>query len=100
MLSAQWRPWVVAAALLPFGFVLFAGCATGSQIHGAATDDQPTETVRHVVLFAFKPDTPETTQQEVEAASAKLPSQIRQIAAYEWGTDLNQAARSEGLTHC
>ncbi|MBI2432256.1 MAG: Dabb family protein [Candidatus Hydrogenedentes bacterium] len=99
MLSAQWRPWVVAAALLLPGLVLFAGCVTRLQTPTAVAS-LPPGAVRHVVLFAFKPDTPETTQREVEASSAKLPSQIRQIAAYEWGTDLNQAARSEGLTHC
>lgn len=62
--------------------------------------EKPAGPVRHVVLLKFKPETPDAARRAVEEALGQLPKQIDEILAYEWGTDLNNAARSEGYTHC
>jgi hypothetical protein len=56
--------------------------------------------LRHVVLFKWKPETPAAKIAEIEAAMHALPSQIPQIAGYEWGTDVSVQGLSQGFTHC
>jgi len=36
----------------------------------------------------------------VEQEFAKLPSKIKTIKGYEWGTSLGDAAQAKGFTHC
>jgi hypothetical protein len=56
--------------------------------------------LRHVVLFKFKDDaTPEQVNQ-VEDAFRKLPSQIKEIKDFEWGTNNSPENLNQGLTHC
>ena len=54
--------------------------------------------LRHVVLFAFK-GTPAEARQ-VEEAFCRLPAQIPQILALEWGTDVSVENIQQGFTHC
>ena len=59
-----------------------------------------TKMLRHVVLFKFKDDaTPEQVKQ-VEDAFRKLPSEIKEIKALEWGTNNSPENLNQGLTHC
>ena len=59
-----------------------------------------TKMLRHVVLFKFKDDaTPEQVKQ-VENAFRKLPSEIKEIKALEWGTNNSPENLNQGLTHC
>jgi len=59
-----------------------------------------TKMLRHVVLFKFKDDaTPEQVKQ-VEDAFRKLPSQIKEIKGFEWGTNNSPENLNQGLTHC
>ena len=56
--------------------------------------------LRHVVLFKFKEDaTPEQVKQ-VENAFKALPSKIKEIKAFEWGTNNSPENLNQGLTHC
>jgi hypothetical protein len=56
--------------------------------------------LRHVVLFSWNEDAPADTIAEIEAAFAALPSQIPEIAAFEWGTDASVEGLARGYTHC
>lgn len=56
--------------------------------------------LRHVVLFAFKPETSAEKIREIEQAFAALPGQIPAIHAFEWGTDVSVENAAQGYTHC
>lgn len=56
--------------------------------------------LRHVVLFKFKDGTSSSDLKKVEEAFAKLPSQIKEIAAYEWGTNNSPENLNQGFSHC
>ncbi len=56
--------------------------------------------VRHVVLFKFKEGTTAEQQKTVEDAFRALPKKIRQIVAFEWGTNISPENRNQGFTHC
>jgi hypothetical protein len=56
--------------------------------------------LRHVVLFKFKDGTSPADVKKVEDAFGKLPSQIKEIAAYEWGTNNSPENLNQGFTHC
>jgi hypothetical protein len=64
------------------------------QAHGADS------VLRHVVLFAFKPDTTEDQIHTVEEAFRGLPAKIEQIHDFEWGTDVSVEGVARGYTHC
>lgn len=56
--------------------------------------------LRHVVIFAFKP---ESSTEEVDAVIRQfgtLQSAIPGIAAYEWGTNVSPEGLNDGFTHC
>jgi hypothetical protein len=59
-----------------------------------------TSTLRHVVLFAFRPDAPLDAVDAVVAGFAQLPREIPAIAAYEWGTNVSPEGLNDGFTHC
>ena len=60
--------------------------------------DQPL--LRHVVLFQFKEDTPQTKVREIEEAFRALPGKIEVIQDFEWGTDVSVEGKADGFTHC
>ncbi len=59
-----------------------------------------TKQLRHVVLFKFKEDASSADIEKVEAAFAALPSQIKEIKAYEWGLNNSPEGLEKGFTHC
>lgn len=61
---------------------------------------EPARVLRHVVLFAFKPETTPDQIAAVEAAFAALPAQIPEIVAFEWGGDVSVEGKAQGFTHC
>lgn len=75
------------------------GCATqrGARDHAVETAPAP---IRHVVLFALKPDVSPAQRKVIEDASAALLEDTGLIRAYEWGADLNSGQRAQGFTHC
>ncbi len=55
---------------------------------------------RHIVLFQFKESATPAQVQEIEAAFAKLPSEIDVIKSFEWGKmDNAEVGLNDGLTH-
>jgi hypothetical protein len=56
--------------------------------------------LRHVVMFQFKKDTPESTVRTIEAAFAALRQKIDGIRDFEWGTDVSVEGKADGFTHC
>jgi hypothetical protein len=60
----------------------------------------PATVLRHVVLFAFKPEATPAEIAAVEQAFAALPGQIPAIAAFEWGRDVSVEGKAQGFTHC
>lgn len=56
--------------------------------------------LRHVVLFAFKPETTEAQIRQVEEAFRRLPGQIDVIHEFEWGTDVSVEGIARGYSHC
>lgn len=44
--------------------------------------------VRHVVMFRWKPDTPQAAKRAVQEGLARLPAAIPEIRRYEFGRDL------------
>ncbi len=61
---------------------------------------QNARVLRHIVLFAFKPEATPSEIASVEEAFAALPGQIPEIIDFEWGTDVSIEGRAQGFTHC
>jgi hypothetical protein len=79
-------------------FAFIFTCVTIAVIISATHKE--TKMLRHVVLFKFKDEaTPEQVKQ-VEDAFRKLPSQIKEIKDFEWGTNNSPENLNQGLTHC
>jgi hypothetical protein len=64
------------------------------------TKNQQNKMLRHVVLFKFKDTATPEQVKEVEAAFRKLPTQIKEIKGYEWGTNNSPENLNQGFTHC
>ncbi len=60
---------------------------------------KPGKILRHVVLFKFKKDASQEQVQEVVDAFAALPAKIKEIADFEWGTDVSVENKAAGYTH-
>jgi quinol monooxygenase YgiN len=62
----------------------------------------PTEgkLLRHMVMFQFKADAKPEQVDTVVKAFAALPSKIKEIHAFEWGTNNSPEGLNKGLTHC
>lgn len=56
--------------------------------------------LRHVVLFKFKDGSPAADVKNVEDAFRSLPSKIKEIKAFEWGTNNSPENLNQGFTHC
>ncbi|MCC9658167.1 Dabb family protein [Rhodopirellula halodulae] len=56
--------------------------------------------LRHVVMFGFKTTSSDEDVQTVVDAFRKLPSEIPEIADFEFGTNNSPEGLNDGLTHC
>ncbi len=56
--------------------------------------------LRHVVMFKFKDSTSTADIQKVEAAFRALPSKIKEIKSFEWGTNNSPEGLNNEFTHC
>jgi len=65
-----------------------------------AATQKETKMLRHVVLFKFKDDATADQVKLVENAFRKLPSEIKEIKDFEWGTNNSPENLNQGLTHC
>lgn len=58
-----------------------------------------TNVVQHIVLFKFKPETTPEKLKEILSAFEALPSKIKQIKGFQWGTNNSPETHAHGLTH-
>ena len=56
--------------------------------------------LRHVVLFKFKDGSSAADIKKVEDAFRALPSKIKEIKDFEWGTNNSPEHLEQGFTHC
>ncbi len=56
--------------------------------------------LRHVVLFKFKADTTPEKLKAIEAKFAWMQGQIKEIKAFEWGTNNSPEGLAQEFTHC
>lgn len=56
--------------------------------------------LRHVVLFKFKESSTTAEIKSVEDAFRSLPKKIKEIKAFEWGTNNSPENINQGFTHC
>lgn len=80
-------------ALLALLCFLSAGAyaQTGKKMNG--------KVLQHVVLFKFKPETTPEKVNEIVAAFEALPSKIKEIKGFQWGTNNSPENLNKGLTH-
>jgi len=56
--------------------------------------------LRHVVLFKFKESSTPADIKKVEDAFRALPSKIKEIKGFEWGTNNSPENLNQDFTHC
>ncbi|RPD43622.1 Dabb family protein [Paracnuella aquatica] len=56
--------------------------------------------LRHVVLFKFKETSSAADVKKVEDAFRALPSKIKEVRGFEWGTNNSPEGLAQGFTHC
>jgi hypothetical protein len=78
--------------------VIIAAIVVAATVISANIKDQ--KMLRHVVLFKFKDGTTPEQVKTVEDAFKALPSKIKEIKGFEWGTNNSPEGLNEGLTHC
>ncbi|WP_149241277.1 Dabb family protein [Dyadobacter sp. 32] len=59
----------------------------------------PKKMLRHVVLFKFKDSATPAQVKEVEDAFRKVPTQIKEVKGFEWGTNNSPEGLNQGFTH-
>jgi hypothetical protein len=94
---ARLLSFALASALL-----LLTPAAVGATLaapSAAAPSPAPGKLVRHVLLLAIASATPPDRLAAIEAAMEKLPSEVPDVVAGEWGRDLTAGARTQGYTH-
>jgi hypothetical protein len=85
-------------AILLFAIAFVGFSAAGSRSATAA--DDAARTLRHVVLFKFKDTSTTADVERIVAAFRSLPAKIKEIAGFEWGTDVSPEGKAQGFTHC
>jgi len=85
------------ATALAFG--AFLAVAAIGVFRSAAADAKP-GVLRHVVLFKFKDTSTPADVERIVAAFRGLPAKIKEIADFEWGTDVSPEGKAQGFTHC
>src|SRR5215207_7491721 len=56
--------------------------------------------LRHVVLFKFKDGSSAADIKKVEDAFRELPSKVKEVKDFEWGTNNSPENINQGFTHC
>ncbi|MFT3934922.1 MAG: Dabb family protein [Chitinophagaceae bacterium] len=66
----------------------------------AQTKNVSGKLLRHVVMFKFKDGTTAADIKKVEDAFRSLPTKIKTIKGFEWGTNNSPENLNQGFTHC
>ena len=64
------------------------------------TVKETTKQLRHVVLFKFKESSTAAQVKSVEDAFRALPTKIKEIKGFEWGTNNSPENLNQEFTHC
>lgn len=56
--------------------------------------------LRHIVLCAFKAETPASQREQLVAGFARLRDSIAQVRAFECGVNRSPEGLDDGYTHC
>lgn len=67
---------------------------------GQKNEEKKKQLLQHIVLFKFKDDATAEQIKKVEDAFRALPSQIKEIKGFEWGTNNSPENLNQGFTHC
>ena len=78
---------------------LILGVVFGLALSLSAADKPAKGKLRHVVAFKFKDGTSKDQIKQVEDAFRDLKKKIKEIKAYEWGTNISPENRNKGCTH-
>ena len=84
-------------SILSLLLILFT-ITTMAQTQNTGTDQS--KLLRHVVLLKFKDASSQADVKKVEDAFRGLPSKIKEIAGFEWGTNNSPENINQGFTHC
>jgi hypothetical protein len=80
--------------------LLFAGMLLfGSMAFVSPQNTTSKKMLRHVVLFKFKDSATPAQIKEVEDAFKKVPTQIKEVKGFEWGTNNSPEGLAQGFTH-
>jgi len=80
--------------------LLFLACLLSfSAMAVVSPQTPPKKMLRHVVLFKFKDSATPAQVKEVEDAFRKLPSQVKEVKGFEWGTNNSPEGLAQGFTH-
>ena len=77
---------------------IIAICIVAATIISGTNKEQ--KMLRHVVVFKFKDDASSEDVKKVEDAFRALPSKIKEIKGFEWGTNNSPENLAQGFTHC
>lgn len=70
-----------------------------SAMASVVSTNPPKKTLRHIVMFKFKDSASDAEVKEVEDAFRNLPSKIKEIKDFEWGTNNSPEGLEQGFTH-
>jgi hypothetical protein len=97
---------MTSLALIPKAALLLAVVGGGLALFQAAVPAGAGEPagglrrLRHVVLFKFKDTSTPEDVARIVAGFRALPGRIKEIAGFEWGTDVSPEGKAQGFTHC
>lgn len=80
-------------------FLLYLILITAMSPSFAQNTSTPAKQLRHVVLFKFKESSSPEDIKKVEDAFRALPSKIKEIKGFEWGTNNSPENLNQGFTH-
>jgi len=80
--------------------VLVLSLLLAASFSDASVKPMAKKLLRHAVLFKFKDTSSAADIKKVEDAFRALPSQIKQIKSFEWGTNNSPENLNQGFTHC
>jgi len=80
-----------------FLFILFAVIPT---LQAQNSTQMTGKHLRHVVLLKFKDASSAADIKKVEDAFRDLPSKIKAVKGFEWGTNNSPENLNQGFTHC
>ncbi|HEX8279680.1 MAG TPA: Dabb family protein [Segetibacter sp.] len=71
-----------------------------STLHAQSPKQMTGKLLRHVVLLKFKDGSTAAEIKKVENAFRELPSKVKAVKAFEWGTNNSPENLNQGFTHC